>query len=147
MNHKDKVKQAEYCATCLHSDQLYGGRPYTYHLRCVFEKVNLLYGESPKLKQLQQIAWLHDVIEDTEVTPQDLIDYGFELAVVGAVQAISKRETEPLNFYYDRVSKNKLAFKVKVADTLSNLEHSCREGMTKRINKYTNQIQELYKRK
>ncbi|MCP4321781.1 MAG: hypothetical protein GY787_07995 [Alteromonadales bacterium] len=144
---KNKVILAQTIATHLHGDQLYGGRPYTYHLKQVFDKVNFLYGESPKLKQLQQIAWLHDVLEDTDCKPDQLRDYGFDNEVVTGVLMLSKINGESLPKYYDRVAMSKLALKVKVADTLSNLEHSCREGMTKRINKYTVQIQELYSRK
>ena len=147
MTNYDKVILAEMVATREHGDQLYGGRPYTYHLKCVFDKVCLLYGESRKLKLLQQIAWLHDVVEDTNITLQGLLNAGFSEDVVKAVDALSKQSNEELSDYYDRVAKNKLAFKVKIADTLSNLEHSLREGATKRIVKYTNQIQELYKRK
>lgn len=146
--HITQVGFAKMLASNLHSDQLYGGRSYTYHLQNVVDKVNFLYGESPKLKQLQQVAWMHDLLEDTSATALSLVgDYDFSDEVVNAVVAITKIEGESLSNYYDKVSKNKLAFKVKVADTISNLEHSCRESQTKRIYKYTNQLQCLYKRK
>ena len=144
---KNKTTLAQMVAFQKHGCQLYGGRPYSYHLTMVVDKVNFLYGESPKLKLLQQIAWLHDVVEDTDTTITYLSDCGFSPEVLFAVGSISKIKGESLSDYYDRVANSKLAFKVKVADTLSNLEHSLREGVVKRINKYTNQLQELYKRK
>ena len=147
MSLKDKVVLACAVAGLHHGGQLYGGRPYTYHLKSVVDKVNFLYGESSKLKLLQQIAWLHDIVEDTEVTPDDLSDYGFSSDVRFAVLAVSKIKGESISDYYDRVALNKLAFKVKIADTMSNLEHSLRDGHVKRVMKYTKQIQELYKRK
>lgn len=131
----------------MHEGQLYGGRPYSYHIDCVVSKVNFLYGESPRLSELQQVAYLHDILEDTELTDEVLHEMRFAEDVVDAVVAISKVDGEDLFDYYDRVSSNKLAFKVKVADTMSNLEHSCRESQTKRIFKYTKQLQELYARK
>jgi len=130
-----------------HSDQLYGGRPYSYHIDCVVAKVNFLFGESRRLSELQTIAYLHDIVEDIDTNLHQLKVLGFSKEVVFAVKCITKTEGEGLEKYYDRVALSKLAFKVKVADTLSNLEHSCRERQTKRINKYTNQLQELYARK
>ncbi|CAM0043476.1 metal-dependent phosphohydrolase [Vibrio phage 184E37-3b] len=142
----DQVLKAQMVAQFYHGDQKHGGYPYEYHLEMVVKKVEDLYPESPKLKLLQQVAWLHDVVEDTDIDPQFLLEE-FGAEVTNAVMVVSKIEGEDLYDYYDRVATNKLAFKVKVADTLSNLEQSCKESMTKRIFKYTNQIQELYGRK
>ena len=130
-----------------HEDQMYGGRPYSYHIDCVVSKVGFLFGESPKLSSLKIVAYLHDLLEDTSTSPSDLFAYGFSQEIVDAIVAISKIDGESLEDYYVRVVKNKLAFKVKIVDTLSNLEHSCPESQTKRIKKYTNQIQRLYELK
>ncbi len=48
------------------------------------------------------VAWLHDVVEDTEVNLDDLRDH-FRDLVVDAVDAMSKRPEEPLKDYYARV--------------------------------------------
>ena len=125
----DEVLKAQMTAQFYHGGQKYGGYHYEYHLEMVVKRVEDLYPESPKLKLLRQVAWLHDVVEDTDIDPQFLLEE-FGAEVTNAVMVISKIEGEDLYDYYDRVATNKLAFKVKVADTLSNLEQSCKESMT-----------------
>ena len=68
------------------------------------------------------VAVLHDVIEDTAVTLADLLDAGYPPHIVEAVDAISKRKDvdEPYSQYIQRVKKNALATKVKLADLRDN---------------------------
>lgn len=144
-----KVQLAEYIAVGAHGDQKYGGRPYKYHLQMVVDMVNHLYPESPRLEELVQVAWLHDVLEDTDTVPGDLLDVGFSNAVVTAVTALSKLESDKCNLteYYNRVATHKLAMKVKIADTLANLTQSTKEGSVKRVIKYSNQLAILHELK
>ena len=64
-------------------------------------------------------AWLHDVVEDTDVTLDDLRrDFPDEL--VAAVDALTRRRHEEPDDYYARVRRNPLALRVKAADLADN---------------------------
>lgn len=70
--------------------------------------------------EVQAVAWLHDVVEDTDVTLTDLIDAGFPPNVIGAVDTITKRPHEPFAAYYERVKANPTAMAVKWHDVADN---------------------------
>lgn len=69
-------------------------------------------------------AVLHDVIEDTSVTADDLTACGCPTAVVDAVVALSHLPGEPQDVYLRRVAANPLALTVKRADIADNLSPS-----------------------
>lgn len=54
------VKDAEYFATLHHADQMYGKKPYTYHLGGVVAILRRWGADWPFLAA----GWLHDIIED-----------------------------------------------------------------------------------
>src|SRR6266478_4647694 len=92
------------------------GLPYILHpLRVMSSFVGADDGEA------RIVAVLHDVIEDTDVTLHQLRGKGYSEAVVAAIDALSRRKGEPYKAYIKRVSKNKLATRVKMADLLDNL--------------------------
>ena len=62
------------------------------------------------------VAYLHDVIEDTELTLEDLHEYEFSKEVIEAVDIITKKKGEDYQSYLNSVKKNKLARAVKLAD-------------------------------
>ena len=68
------------------------------------------------------VAWLHDVVEDTAWTLNDLRMVGFSEKVVNAVDAITHRPYEPRAVYYDRVKANPIALAVKRCDIASNTD-------------------------
>lgn len=66
------------------------------------------------------VAYLHDVIEDTELTLEDLHEYEFSKEVIEAVDIITKKKGEDCRNYLNSVKKNKLARAVKLADLRHN---------------------------
>lgn len=70
----------------------------------------------------RMVAVLHDVIEDTDITLDDLRKAGYRDHIIEAVDAITKRKdiNEPYSHYIQRVKKNPLATKVKIADLQDN---------------------------
>jgi (p)ppGpp synthase/HD superfamily hydrolase len=70
----------------------------------------------------RMVAVLHDVVEDTDVTLDDLRSAGYPGHIVAAVDALSKRKDidEPYSQYIQRVGQNPLATKVKIADLCDN---------------------------
>lgn len=65
------------------------------------------------------VGYLHDVIEDTEVTGEFLRDI-FPPEITNAVVAISREKGEPDLAYLARVKANPLARRVKVSDARDN---------------------------
>lgn len=71
------------------------------------------------------VAWLHDVLEDTQGDPAELeaeLRAKFRPEVVDAVVAITHRPGEPRDDYYARVKANPIALRVKLADLASNTD-------------------------
>jgi len=88
------------------------GAPYILHPERVAARL--------PCPQAQAVAWLHDVLEDTHVTAEDLLAAGIPLRVVQAVQALTHSHDEPLPLYYRRVVADELAREVKLADVADN---------------------------
>lgn len=89
------------------------------------------------------VAYLHDVVEDTNVNFEDLRKI-FSPNIVEAIDAITKRKNETYEEYLKRVSMNKIARKVKAADMLHNMDLTRLKRITKkdieRANKYKHSI-------
>ena len=128
-----------------HSGQNYGNIPYFYHLKNVEDMVRFLYQFEAEnvICKLVELAWLHDILEDKPKFYQEFIKHLLPLQLQEAVEAISKKDNETRNEYIRRCRKNEYALKVKIADTMSNLEHSVKDGNIRRINKYTRQLEKL----
>ena len=109
------LEDAIVLATDAHRDQKdRNDEPYIMHpLRVAAQ----LWGYDERM-----VAVLHDVIEDTDVTLDDLRKAGYTDQIVDAVDAISKRKDvdEPYSRYIRRVRENPLATKVKIADLRDN---------------------------
>lgn len=73
-----------------------------------------------KTDEEKAVAYLHDVIEDTELTLEDLYEYDFSKEVIEAVDIITKKRGEDYQSYLNSVKKNKLARAVKLADLRHN---------------------------
>lgn len=69
-------------------------------------------------------AVLHDVVEDTAVTLDELRAEGFSASVLEAVDALTKREGEDYEACIRRVAPNPIAREVKLADLRDNSDLS-----------------------
>ncbi|GAB6855988.1 HD domain-containing protein [Microbacterium xylanilyticum] len=107
--------RAEAIARAAHAGQVdKTGHPYIDHPARVAARVQ---GNA----QLEAIAWLHDVVEDTTVTLDDL-RREFPDEIVDAVDALTKRPGETRQDYYARVRQNTRALQVKHADIDDNTD-------------------------
>lgn len=70
---------------------------------------------------MEAVAWLHDVLEDTDVTPEVMSQHGIPDEVIFCVRLLTKTEGVDYDSYLASVKGNPVAKKVKVADMLSNL--------------------------
>lgn len=128
-----------------HKGQWYGDKMYMHHIMDVVDKVGKLFHAGESLSSyitLCIVATLHDIIEDTEYTYEQCLE-DFDYTVAGSVRAISKREGQSHEDYIKAVKQDYYAHKVKIADTLCNLEASIVSQEKKRIKKYTQQLLEL----
>lgn len=77
---------------------------------------------SQEVKTARQkvIALLHDTIEDTQTSFEEIRD-NFGLEVAKAVQCLTHYENEPYLDYIERVKTNPDAIQVKLADIADNL--------------------------
>ena len=116
-----------------------GGEDYFKHPLAVSNKLS---GKKEKI-----VALLHDVIEDTDVTVNDLKEAGFSDEVVLAVSAITKKAGEDYEEYLNRVKQNPIALRVKIADMEHNSDISRiknpKEKDLKRLEKYKIRLKEL----
>lgn len=66
------------------------------------------------------VAFLHDVLEDTNVTLEFLRDYGFPENVLTAIDVLTKKKGQDYQDYLVNVKSNELARVVKLADLRHN---------------------------
>lgn len=90
------------------------GQPYILHpLRVMFRCDS----------EIQRIvAVLHDVVEDTGRTFDDLRKLGFSQEVIDALDCVTKREGESYEQFVERSAANPVARKVKLADLEDNMD-------------------------
>ena len=89
--------------------------PYIFHVLRVANNAKYIRTKTQKAAGI-----LHDVIEDTELTLEDLHEYEFSKEVIEAVDIITKKKGEDYQSYLNSVKKNKLARAVKLADLRHN---------------------------
>ena len=108
------------------------GREYIHHPLRVMAKM--------RTDLEMSAALLHDVLEDSEITAEQLLAEGIPAEIVEAVQYLSKHENEAYQDFIARTKKNRLAAKVKLADIEDNMDvlrlNSLDENDLARIKKY-----------
>ncbi len=89
-------------------------RPYILHpLRLMFQM---------ETEDEMITAVLHDVVEDSDMTLDELRQAGFSEEVVTAVAAVSRQDDETYEEFIRRLRPNALATKVKLADLTDNMD-------------------------
>lgn len=121
----DRSQQAREFALEYHGDQQYGDQPYAVHLDAVAELV------APFGEDALAVAYLHDVLEDTEAELEDLeTEFGAFVAQCVSVLTDEPGDTRQLRkrLTWRKMSKVsgklELALLVKAADRLANVRAS-----------------------
>ena len=93
-----------------------GGLPYFNHLFKVYGGVSS-YDE-------KIVALLHDIVEDTDITFNDLEEFGYDNNIIDALKILTKKKGEYYPDYIDRIinSNNKIAVSVKLSDLKHNMD-------------------------
>lgn len=90
------------------------GQPYILHPLRMMLKL--------ETEQERMVALLHDVLEDTAVTLEELEEAGFSVEVLKAVQTLTRRPDESRMEAAQRAAENPLTLSVKLADNADNLD-------------------------
>lgn len=127
-----------------HNGQLdKSGLPYVYHPLHVAESMD---DENATL-----VALLHDIVEDTDMTFEELEKLNFNQEVIEALKLLTHEEGGDYFDYIKRISTNELAVKVKLADLKHNSDltrlNQVTEKDLQRIEKYRKSIAYLTKLK
>ncbi len=137
MNKKKKmptIKKAIEIAIEAHKDQKdKSGESYLGH---IFRVMNMGRTEEEKI-----CGALHDVVEDTDMTFDDLRSEGFSERIIEALVCLTKKsENEDYAEFIGRIAKNRLAVNVKLNDLTDNMDirriETLNEHDIVRLNKY-----------
>lgn len=97
-----------------HQDQFdKAGEPYVLHPLRMMQAVT---GTTEKI-----VAVLHDVVEDSDWTFEQLSAEGFSADVIAALQCVTKRDGESYEQFVERAATNPVATAVKLADLEDNM--------------------------
>jgi (p)ppGpp synthase/HD superfamily hydrolase len=109
------------------------GADYILHLMRVMQR-----GQT----EIEKICGvLHDVVEDSDLTFEDLENEGFSSDVIAVLRCVTKlSDDEDYDSFIERVAQNPVAVRVKINDLLDNMDVTRLRQLTeqdcKRLNKY-----------
>ena len=109
MIYTDMTKKAINLMFEKHKDQYdKSGLPYVFHPFHVAEQME---DEDTTI-----VALLHDIVEDTDTTFEDLKEMGFSDTVIDALRLMTHDKNVDYYDYVEMISKNPIARKVKIKD-------------------------------
>ena len=116
-----------------HKDQVdKSGMPYVFH---PFHLAEQMDDEETTITAL-----LHDIVEDTDTTFEDLRELGFSDNVINALKLMTHDKNVDYFEYIKNISKNPIARKVKIKDLEHNMDTSRLDEVTdkdiERVKKY-----------
>lgn len=119
------------------------GVPYLRHVMRVAER--------GKNDDERIVGLLHDVVEDTDWTFDDLSREGFPEYIIEAVNCLTRPEEESYDHFIERIKTNRLAIAVKLNDLEDNMDlrrvPKLEEKDLARLNKYLKAWHELVRLK
>ncbi len=90
------------------------GQPYILHPLRVMMAV--------KGELAQMAAVLHDVVEDSDVSFEDLRRFGYDEELIGIVELLTRRDDESYTEFVARAAGHPVARAVKLADIEDNMD-------------------------
>lgn len=140
MIYTELTKKAILIAYKAHKDQLdKSGMPYILHPFHLAEQM--------KDEKTTIIALLHDTIEDTYVTFDDLLKEGFEEDIIASLKLLTHDKSVPYMEYIKEIKSDEDATEVKKADLKHNSDLSRLSVITekdlKRVEKYKKALEIL----
>jgi len=122
MLRKINVEKARTYAIKHHGEQMFGEQPYYYHLDMVHSIV-VQFGLG---EEYEIAAYLHDLLEDTELTKKELSqEFGEEIAeMVFCVSGFGENRQEKQKDIHNKMKNNIKSVNLKMCDRLANLKTS-----------------------
>ena len=110
----EQFRIAEEIAREVHKGQKrFDGKNYITHIEAVVNS-------HPEV-EFKIVAWLHDVLEDSKLTFEDLVKKGISVDLSGVVELITRKKDQNYKDYILQVCEDEIAIKVKIADLKHNL--------------------------
>ena len=133
MIHTELTKKALKVSFEAHKNQVdKSGMPYVYHPFHLAEQM--------ETEETVIVALLHDVVEDTDYTLEDIRVMGFPEQVIEALALMTHDKSVPYMDYVEKIKNNPIAKAVKLADLKHNSDLSrldiIDEKALKRVEKY-----------
>lgn len=134
------IESAISVALQAHKGQLdKGGHPYILHPLAVMNRVESM--------EEKIVAVLHDVIEDSEVTLEELRGLGFSEEILTAIQLLTRSTEDSYEEFIEKTTTNRTARNVKIADIKENMNISRIMNPTEedysRLEKYRKALERL----
>ena len=115
MIYTDMTKKAIKLMFEKHKDQYdKSGLPYVFHPFHVAEQME---DEDATI-----VALLHDIVEDTDTTFEDLKEMGFSDTVIDALRLMTHDKNVDYFDYVEKIGKNPIARKAKIKDLEHNMD-------------------------
>lgn len=140
MVYTDLTKKALKLSFEAHKNQVdKSGMPYVYHPFHLAEQM--------ETEDAVIVALLHDVVEDTDYTIDDIKELGFSKRVIEALELMTHDKSVPYMDYVAKIKDNPIAKAVKIADLKHNSDLSrldvVDDKARKRVEKYAAAIKLL----
>lgn len=123
------LTKAQYFAEVSHAGQVYNDEvPYTVHLSHVVKTLER-FGINDTA--MLCAGWLHDSIEDTRVSYNDIRQkFGFEVAelVYAVTNELGRNRKERSEKTYPKMQSNQRALILKLADRIANVQYGLENG-------------------
>ena len=92
------------------------GKPYILH------PLRVMLSLSSEAEMICGV--MHDVVEDSDITFNDLIKEGFSDEIIKVLDCITKKENESYDEFIDRILLSSTACRIKLADLNDNMNLS-----------------------
>ena len=110
---RELLKLAEVIARKAHAGQVdKSSQPYIGHIERVAARV--------KSDEAKCVAWLHDVLEDTQALPEGEMRRLFGDAITDGVLSVTRQVDESYEAFVRRAGENPLGREVKISDLIDN---------------------------
>ncbi len=144
------IGKARNFAADAHKDQLYGDKPYIAHLDAVFgvlkEFGSFPVGHCLWDQSLADAAYLHDVLEDTDVTFEHIrAEFGLRCAqlVEGVTDEPGENRAERKKLTYPKTAADPWCVMLKLADRIANVRAAGELEDTRLLDMYMEEYSEF----
>lgn len=115
-----------------------GGNPYILH------PLKVMYYLKTDDEELQCIALLHDIVEDCNITYENLRNIGMSDRVIAGIKGMTKLPGETYQEAMIRITSNDDTIKVKLCDLRHNSDIRRLKGVTEKDIRRIEKYQKMY---